>query len=101
MVNAWRNAPIQGGVADIMLAAYAELHHRLRSFPSARPVQTVHDSVVIECDQPDAVTLAAEVKDAMESAMRRFCPAVTPRADVDIRTSLAETDILETVDPSE
>ncbi len=94
MVNAWRNAPIQGGVADIMLAAYGDLHERLRAFPSARPVQTVHDSVVIECDTAEADAVAAEVRTALESAMRRFCPDVTPRADVDIRTSLSEADVV-------
>lgn len=94
MVNAWRNAPIQGGVADIMLAAYADLHHRLRPIPGAWPVQTVHDSVVIECDRADAPRVAAEVTQALEAASVRFCPDVTPKADVDIRTSLAEADIV-------
>ncbi len=94
MVNAWRNAPIQGGVADIMLAAYGDLHRRLRGFPSAKPVQTVHDSVVIECDRSDAPAVAAEVRVSLESAMRRFCPDVTPKADVDVRTSLSEADIV-------
>ncbi len=96
MVNAWRNAPIQGGVADIMLAAYGDLHRRLRAFPTARPVQTVHDSVVIEADPADAVAVAALVRDSLESAMSRFCPDVAPRADVDIRASLAESDVVPT-----
>ena len=96
MVNAWRNAPIQGGVADIMLAAYGDLHERLQAFPSARPAQTVHDSVVIECDAGDAGAVATEVEAALASAMRRFCPDVTPRADVDIRTSLSEADVIQT-----
>ncbi|MDH4117818.1 MAG: DNA polymerase [Acidimicrobiia bacterium] len=96
MVNAWRNAPIQGGVADIMLSAYADLHQRLERYPSARPVQTVHDSVVIECDVSDAPSVAEEVRTALETASRRFCPDVTPRADVDIRTSLADADTLPT-----
>lgn len=96
MVNAWRNAPIQGGVADIMLAAYGDLHRRLQAFPSAQPVQTVHDSVVVECDRSDAPAVAAEVRTSLESAMRRFCPDVTPRADVDIRTSLSEADVVRT-----
>jgi DNA polymerase I-like protein with 3'-5' exonuclease and polymerase domains len=98
MVNAWRNAPIQGGVADIMLAAYGDLHRRLRGFPSARPVQTVHDSVVIECDRADAGAVAALVGESLESAMRRFCPDVTPRADVDVRTSLSESNVLAAAD---
>lgn len=94
MVNAWRNAPIQGGVADIMLVAYADLHRRLRQFPTSRPVQTVHDSVVIECDRSDAEEIATEVREALQAASRRFCPDVTPRADVDIRRSLADADVL-------
>jgi hypothetical protein len=77
-----------------MLAAYGDLHRRLRAFSSARPVQTVHDSVVIECDAVEAESVAADVKAALESAMRRFCPDVTPRADVDIRTSLSEADVV-------
>ncbi len=101
MVNAWRNAPIQGGVADIMLSAYADLHQRLREYPSARPVQTVHDSVVIECDRSDAMALGHEVRDALEGAMRRFCPDVVPKADVDVRTSLADGDVVETLTGSE
>lgn len=96
MVNAWRNAPIQGGVADIMLVAYADLDRRLRSVPGARPVQTVHDSVVIECERSDAGRVVVAVRDALEAASRRFCPDVTPGADVDIRTSLADTDVIAT-----
>jgi DNA polymerase I-like protein with 3'-5' exonuclease and polymerase domains len=93
MVNAWRNAPIQGGVADIMLAAYGDLDGRLRRFPSAMPVQTVHDSVVVECDEQDADAVAEEVRQALEVASLCFCPDVSPKADVDIRTSLADSDV--------
>lgn len=96
MVNAWRNAPIQGTVADVMLVAFADLDRRLRSVPDARPVQTVHDSVVVECDHAEAHRVAAIVRDSLERAMARFCPDVVPRADVDIRTSLADAD---TIDP--
>ncbi|MEZ5341417.1 MAG: DNA polymerase [Acidimicrobiales bacterium] len=74
MVNAWRNAPIQGGVADIMLVAYADLQQRLQHYPGAVPVQTVHDSVVVECNEADAVALVDEVREALESASLRFCP---------------------------
>ena len=94
MVNAWRNAPIQGGVADIMLVAYADLDQRLRRYPGAVPVQTVHDSIVIECDRADAPALVEEVRDALELASLRFCPDVTPKADVDIRSSLADADVI-------
>lgn len=90
MVNAWRNAPIQGAVADIMLVAYADLDRRLRRHPGASPVQTVHDSVVVECHRHRAPAVAEEVRAALEAASLRFCPDVTPRADVDIRPTLAD-----------
>lgn len=97
MVNAWRNAPIQGGVADIMLCAYGDLHERLGSIPSARPVQTVHDSVVIECDRVDAADVAEVVREALEAASLRFCPDVVPKADIDVRASLAEADVFHSI----
>lgn len=94
MVNAWRNAPIQGGVADIMLAAYGDLDEALVKHPSAVPVQTVHDSIVVECDRSEAEAVANSVQTALEAASLRFCPDVTPKADVDIRSSLAEADVI-------
>ena len=94
MVNAWRNAPIQGGVADIMLVAYADLERRLRRYSTARPVQTVHDSVAIECDRSDAKAVAQEVVEALEMASLRFCPGVVPKVDVDVRTSMADSDVV-------
>ncbi len=68
MANAYRNAPIQGGVADVMLDAYARLHEVLAEFPTAVAVQTVHDSVVIECDDADAPAVAAVVKRTLEGS---------------------------------
>ncbi|WP_419944806.1 DNA polymerase [Candidatus Poriferisodalis sp.] len=97
MANAYRNAPIQGGVADVMLDAYGRLHAVLARYPTAAAVQTVHDSVVIECDERDASILSIEVKATLEAAMSRWCPDVPTRADTDIRSSLSETSILEHV----
>lgn len=95
MANAYRNAPVQGGVADVMLDAYGRLHEVLAQYPTADAVQTVHDSVVIECDKADAPAIAADVKAALEAAMSHWCPDVPTRADTDIRSSLSETSILE------
>ena len=95
MANAYRNAPIQGGVADVMLDAYGRLSEALERYPTADAVQTVHDSVVIECDEAEAHAIAADVKSALEAAMSRWCPDVPTVADTDIRTSLSETSILE------
>ena len=97
MANAYRNAPIQGGVADVMLDAYGRLGEVLARYPTADAVQTVHDSVVIECDEADAPAIAADVKATLEAAMSHWCPDVPTVADTDIRSSLSETSILSEV----
>jgi len=97
MANAYRNAPIQGGVADIMLEAYGLLHDRLSNFDDAVGVQTVHDSVVVECRRNDALAVASTVKNAMEEAMQAWCPDIPAQADTDIRNSLSDHDVIETI----
>ena len=97
MANAYRNAPIQGGVADIMLEAYGLLHNRLAHFDRALGVQTVHDSVVVECNRKDARLVASTVKNTMEEAMQIWCPDIPAQADTDIRNSLSDHDIVETI----
>lgn len=97
MANAYRNAPIQGGVADVMLEAYGLLHTRLADFPETRGVQTVHDSVVIECPRSIAKEVAQTVKMTLEEAMSTWCPDVAPLADTDVRASLSDTDVEFTV----
>ena len=98
MANAYRNAPIQGGVADVMLDAYGRLGEVLEQYPNAVAVQTVHDSVVIECDEQHAAAIASDVKASLEAAMSRWCPDVPTVADTDTRSSLSETSILEQID---
>ena len=97
MANAYRNAPIQGGVADIMLEAYGLLNGRLSRFSEAVGVQTVHDSVVVECRRDEAIEVASLVKATMEEAMRLWCPDIPAQADTDIRTSLSDDDVVETI----
>lgn len=94
LANAYRNAPIQGGVADIMLDAYGQLYEKLQIFDRAVGVQTVHDSVVIECSRSESVQVGQLVKSTLEKSMARWCPDVTPLADTDIRVSLSEKDII-------
>ena len=100
MANAYRNAPIQGGVADVMLDAYGDLHETLRHWPGVDAVQTVHDSVVIECDEAEAAAVAKAVKVTLEQAMDRWCPDVPAVADTDVRRSLSEADILFSLESS-
>jgi len=86
--NAYRNAPIQGGVADAVMLAFGMLNEELKRFDDAFPVQSVHDSIVIECSAREAVEVAGVLKDTMEAALRHFCPSVPAIADVEISASL-------------
>ena len=95
MSTKFRNQPIQGLVADIVLDAYGDLYHRrLPKFPGAVPVTSIHDSIVLECDEADAPALAAELQDALESAMKRWCPDVPAKADCDIRGSFDDASVI-------
>jgi len=95
LMNAHRNAPIQGGVADAMLAAFGLLWERFADDGEVWPVQTVHDSVVLECPTERAGEVAGVLEAAMVAAMARFCPDVAVRVDVDVRLSLADDDVLD------
>lgn len=90
MGNAHRNAPIQGGVADAMLAAFARLWRALADDAEVWPVQTVHDSIVLECPIERAEEVVELLEASLRDAMTRFCPDVAVRVDVDVRRSLAE-----------
>lgn len=93
--NQYRNAPIQGGVADAVLLAYGLLDERLGAFPDAHGILSVHDSIVIECDAADAERIRVLVRECMEAALAHFCPDVPVVADVDIQASLDAKDTLE------
>lgn len=89
MGNQYRNHPIQGGVADAVLIAYGELVNVLRDkFPTAKAIQSVHDSIVIECDVEQSREVLKTMTEIMEKALARFCPTVPCVADGDIMLSL-------------
>lgn len=83
--NAYRNAPIQGGVADAMLDAFARLWDRFAEDPDVWPTQTVHDSVVLECPEARAGEVGDALVAAMTAAFARFCPDVPVAVDVTVR----------------
>ena len=82
--NAYRNAPIQGSVADAVLLAFAHLADLMDEFPTAMPVSTVHDSIVVECDIEDARALSERMQSIMEEALAVYVPDVKVVADLDI-----------------
>jgi DNA polymerase-1 len=63
------NAPVQGTAADILKLALAELWEDREAYPHAFPVLTVHDEVVIECDEKDAQGAAAWLSETLRRAV--------------------------------
>jgi DNA polymerase-1 len=71
------NAPLQGGGADIMKRAMVRLPAALRAAGlSARLLLTVHDELLFEARQDEAVALAALAKGVMEAAAVLTVPLV-------------------------
>lgn len=94
MTNQFRNHPIQGGVGDAVLEAYAGIEDALQAYPSAQQVQSVHDSIVIECDLQDARAVRDIVVGIMQKCLTMFVPSVPAVADGDIQLSLDAKDAL-------
>lgn len=60
------NTPIQGAASDVCLTALTRLQMEALDLDRCRPLLTVHDSILFECD-PDSVEEACEViKNVME-----------------------------------
>jgi len=100
--NQYRNHPVQGGVADAMLVAMANVDTDLQnSFPSARAIQSVHDSLVVECDVQDASAIRELMVRHMEQGLNDFCPSVKALADADVQLSLDDKTILSDLELTE
>jgi DNA polymerase-1 len=74
--TAFLNTPVQGGAAEVMLAALAALDRRIKGL-DAKLVNVVHDEIVLEV----AADQAMAAKTAVEEAMVEGMLSVFPRAD--------------------
>jgi DNA polymerase-1 len=70
-----RNTPIQGAAADILKLAMIRLG-REHAAPGARMVLTVHDELVFEVPEADAMAAGESIRAAMEGAMKLAVPLV-------------------------
>jgi hypothetical protein len=77
-----------------MLAAYAELWAAIGADGDVLPAVTVHDSLAVECPAERVDWVAAAVADALQRGFARWCPDVPLHVDVDVRTSLSDTDVV-------
>jgi DNA polymerase-1 len=71
------NTPIQGSAADIVKTAMLNLDRRLSSAQkngTVRLLLQVHDELILECKQEEAVDIAKLVKAEMEQAVKLSIP---------------------------
>jgi len=77
------NMPIQGTEADLMKLAMIAVDQKLTEVvPTATQLLQIHDSILVECDETDAETVAKVLKETMES----IYPELPVRLDVDTST---------------
>ena len=76
-----RNMPIQGTAADIIKIAMIKVDKRLKKEGlSARLILQVHDELIVECPQFEAMQVAMVLQEEMESAVKLSVPLVAEAA---------------------
>ncbi|MBI3951311.1 MAG: hypothetical protein HY314_12750 [Acidobacteria bacterium] len=76
-----KNAPIQGSSADILKRAMRLVYDALRD---AYIVNSIHDEIVVEADQPIAEDVAEIVHERMIAAAQEFIRAIPVEVDVHV-----------------
>ena len=73
--------PIQGTAADIIKIAMVKVDKRLKSEGlAARLILQVHDELIVECPQYEAMQVAMILQEEMESAVKLSVPLVAEAA---------------------
>jgi DNA polymerase-1 len=76
------NTPVQGGAAEIMLAALAHLERSLRGL-DAHLVNIVHDELVVEAAEQEAAAVQQALEQAMVAGMLAIFPTASTRGLVE------------------
>lgn len=77
------NTPVQGGEAEVMLAALGLLPRALEPL-DAHLVNCVHDEILCECPEEIAPAVAGVLRTCMEAAMRDLFPNASLRNLVEV-----------------
>ena len=87
-VSGLYNTPVQGTAADIAKAALGTLAQRVQG-TTTKIVAAVHDEILLEADDHEAVLAAATLKDAMEQAGNQILTDVPCVAEVKVSDTWA------------
>jgi uracil-DNA glycosylase family 4 len=89
------NTPIQGTAGEVTLRAIIELDSYLESkFPSARMIGTVHDSILIESDKKDTLSICKAMKKIMEKPYIIEGRKVQFPIDIEVGSSWGTTELV-------
>jgi DNA polymerase-1 len=87
------NTPIQGTAGEVLLRALIDLDEvLLKKFPDAMLVDTVHDSILADVKDADALAVAKLGKKVMERPFKLFGREVRFPVDTEIGPSWGETE---------
>ena len=85
------NAPVQGTAADGLKMAMAEVHKRLRKFEgTAFIVATIHDELLVECDEADGPEVLEIVQEAMVETMDTLVNAEEPHVPIKVEGTVTK-----------
>ena len=76
------NTPVQGGCADGLKQALIDLSAKLPE--EARIISTVHDEIIVECDQ----AAAEVVRELLQSTMREAMAAIFPQVPIEVEAGV-------------
>src|SRR5215212_3484567 len=85
------NAPIQGTAADGLKMAMAEVHKRLRKFEgTAFIVATIHDELLVACNEADGPEVLEIVQEAMVQTMDTLINAEEPHVPIEVEGTVTK-----------
>jgi DNA polymerase-1 len=76
------NMPVQGTEADLMKMAMIALEEKLEEIKGAHQILQIHDSILVECKEPDADS----VGELMQEIMENIAPDIGIKLKVDVHT---------------
>jgi DNA polymerase-1 len=84
------NAPIQGTSADILKRAMALVYHRLKTYPDAFVIASIHDELLVECNEGDAEAVKDIVEGAMLEAADEIVNSGEPRVKIEVEATISK-----------
>lgn len=88
------NTPIQGTAGEICEKSLITMYHEFKKYPEwdAHCITTVHDSIIVECNENKKMEVAKMMKKIMEAPVKLGKYTVSIPVDIGLGYSWAETD---------